>query len=224
VRLDNFLHFRAARQVAIFVQNVEVGNYGGSKTPSEHLTSTIDDYLAARLHNMKAVPKKKQQSKFSSFLESLSNEALGYVINTTIQVLIFPLFGVFLPLSVNMTTSGVHSFFGIIRIYTVRRLFSRLGKKQSRRSSLIECIVNVIAGTIISFFATLWIYPLFGADISTGSTFGITLAFLAVTLTRLYVLRRMFNNKLAAKRKAKKALKKNKKQALIGAVQNEKTL
>jgi predicted PurR-regulated permease PerM len=84
--------------------------------------------------------KKKRQSKVSCFLESLSNEAIGYAINTTIQVLIFPLFGIFLSLSVNMATSGVHSFFGLLRIYVVRRLFSRLGKKQSKRSSFIECI------------------------------------------------------------------------------------
>lgn len=163
--------------------------------------------------------KKKQQSKLACFLESLSNEAVGYAINTTIQVLVFPLFGIYLSLTTNMITSGAHSFFGLARIYVVRRLFSRLGKKQSKRSSLLECLTNIVAGTIINFFCTLWVYPLFGATISTGNTFWITIVFLVVTLTRLYVLRRVFNNKLAARRKAKKAMKKaikeHKKQELL---------
>jgi uncharacterized membrane protein (DUF485 family) len=198
-------------------------------TASERLTPTIDDYLAAGLHNMKStmVKKRKQQSKLACFLESLSNESVGYAINTAIQIVIFPMFGVFLPLAVNMVSSGVHSFFGLLRIYVIRRLFSRMGKKQSRRSSLAECIANVVAGTIISFFVTLLIYPLVGAQVSTGDTFGITLIFLIVTLTRLYILRRVFNNKLEAKRKAKKALKKAlkaQKQDLLGAIQNEKAL
>ncbi len=156
--------------------------------------------------------KKKQQSKLACFLESFSNEAVGYVINTTVQILIFPLMGVHLSLAVNMASSGIHSFFGVTRIYALRRLFGRLGRKQSKLSSLAESITNIAVGTFISFFVTLYIYPLVGANVSTTDTFGITLMYLTITLTRLYLLRRIFNNKLEARRKAKKVLKKALKQ------------
>ncbi len=33
---------------------------------------------------------KHKQTKLHSFIESLSNELLGYIINTTVQILIFP--------------------------------------------------------------------------------------------------------------------------------------
>ena len=156
----------------------------------------------------------KKQSKLSSFLESLSNEVVGYILNTTVQLLIFPLFGLNLSLSLNLFISGIHSFFGLSRIYILRRLFNLSGKKQSKKSSLLESVTNIVAGTIISFFVQLYVYPIFGVVMSMGSNFGITIIFLVITLIRLYVLRRMFNKRTKAIHKAKKAAKKEQKRLL----------
>lgn len=150
----------------------------------------------------------KKQSKISSFLESLSNEVVGYVLNTAVQLLIFPLFGINLSLSLNLFISGVHSFFGLSRIYILRRLFNISGKKQSKKSSLLESVTNIIAATIINFFVQLYVYPIFGVVMSVGSNLGITVIFLIITLIRLYVLRRMFNKRTKAIHKAKKAARK----------------
>lgn len=150
----------------------------------------------------------KKQTKLSSFLESLSNEGLGYLINTTVQLAVFPLMGIHLSLSLNLLISGIHSFFGLSRIYILRRLFNITGKKQSKKLSLIESITNIVAGTVIIFFVQLYVYPLFGVVMAMSTNLGVTIIFLIITLIRLYVLRRIFNARTVAKRKAKKAAKK----------------
>jgi dipeptide/tripeptide permease len=152
----------------------------------------------------------RKQTKIASFLESLSNEFIGYIINTIVQLAVFPLFGLHLSLSLNLLISSIHSFFGLIRIYILRRLFNitEKHKKQNKRSSLLESITNIVSGTLISFVAQLYVYPLVGVVMAISTNIGVTIVFLILTLIRLYVLRRIFNNRTAAKRKAKKAAKK----------------
>ena len=116
--------------------------------------------------------------------------------------------GIHLSLSLNLLISGIHSFFGLSRIYILRRLFNITGKKQSKKLSLIESITNIVAGTVIIFFVQLYVYPLFGVVMAMSTNLGVTIIFLIITLIRLYVLRRIFNARTVAKRKAKKAAKK----------------
>ena len=154
------------------------------------------------------VKKRKVQSRLASFLESLSNESVGYTINTIIQVAVFPFFGIFLSLSANMLTSGIHSFFGLSRIYILRRIFSGFGKKQTSKGSALECVTNIVASVFINFLVTMFVYPFVGVHIPISSNIGITMVFLLVTLMRMYILRSWFNMIMVRRRKAKKALKK----------------
>ena len=160
------------------------------------------------LPKVKKPKKLKKQSKLASFLESLSNELLGYLINTLVQIIIFPLIGFHLSLGINLLISAIHSAFGLTRIYIIRRFFDRSGKKQNKRSSLYESILNIVMGTVITFTVQPFIFLLFGIVISAGSNLSITAIYLVITLVRLYVLRRFFNNKTKAAYKAKKAAKK----------------
>ncbi len=162
-------------------------------------------------HVLKKKDKKKgkKQTKLHSLIESVSNESLGYLINTTIQIIVFPFFGLNLSIALNLFISGVHSAFGVTRIYLLRRLFDYSFKKQTKKISLYESITNIVAGTIITFIAQIYLYPLLGIPLSTGSNLYITLLYLTITLIRMYILRRIFNKKTKRAHKAAKLLKKS---------------
>ena len=50
---------------------------------------------------------------------------IGYVVATASQILIFPLFGIFLPLSDNLLIGAYFTAISIVRGYVVRRFFNR---------------------------------------------------------------------------------------------------
>jgi hypothetical protein len=60
-----------------------------------------------------------------SFIESLVNMVLGYVVAVTAQVFIFPLFGIFVPLYANMQIGAAFMAISLVRQYLFRRLFNR---------------------------------------------------------------------------------------------------
>lgn len=64
------------------------------------------------------------QSKKASLTEAVVNVSVGYGIAVTAQVLIFPLFGVHLPLGQNMAIAGVFTVISIARSYCLRRIFN----------------------------------------------------------------------------------------------------
>jgi dipeptide/tripeptide permease len=154
-------------------------------------------------------PKKKgkKQTKLHSLIESVSNEFLGYLINTTIQILVFPFIGLNLSFGLNLFISGIHSFFGVTRIYILRRLFNYKFKKQTKKISFYESLTNIIVGTLITFVAQIYLYPMLGIALSVSSNLFITILYLTITLIRLYILRRYFNKKTKKAHKAAKALK-----------------
>ncbi|MGL4223860.1 MAG: DUF7220 family protein [Vibrio sp.] len=65
------------------------------------------------------------QSKKQSFFESVCNVVIGYVIALLSQLVIFPLFGVHLPLSDNLLIGAFFTLISIVRSYSLRRLFNR---------------------------------------------------------------------------------------------------
>lgn len=65
---------------------------------------------------------------------------------------------------------------------------------QSRKASLLESLVNVAIGYVISVIATMIILPLFGFHVSVSDGMQITLLFTLVSVVRSYVLRRLFNH------------------------------
>lgn len=64
---------------------------------------------------------------------------------------------------------------------------------QSKRNSVLESIVNVIAGLLISFLIQLWIYPLLGIEVSINQNIFITFVFFIASFVRGYIIRRIFN-------------------------------
>jgi len=65
------------------------------------------------------------QSRLHSALESAANVALGYGVAVASQVVIFPLFGVHLPLADNLVIGGYFTLISLARSYLVRRWFNR---------------------------------------------------------------------------------------------------
>ena len=66
-----------------------------------------------------------RQSKRHSFAESLCNVAIGYLIALASQLVIFPLYGVHVPLSSNIYIGLWFTAVSIIRSYCIRRFFTR---------------------------------------------------------------------------------------------------
>ena len=64
------------------------------------------------------------QSKKHSFLESLVNVAIGYGIAILSQIVIFPLFGIHIPLRDNLLIGVIFTIVSIVRSYALRRAFN----------------------------------------------------------------------------------------------------
>jgi hypothetical protein len=68
------------------------------------------------------------------------------------------------------------------------------GDKQSRIESLIESIVNVSSGFIISLLLwTFFIMPVFNIDTSFAENLAITSTFTIISVARGFIWRRFFN-------------------------------
>jgi len=66
---------------------------------------------------------------------------------------------------------------------------------QSRKHSLIESTVNIVVGYSISVVSQIFIFPLFGINISILTNMHMGLYFTVVSLCRSYIIRRWFNSK-----------------------------
>lgn len=65
-----------------------------------------------------------------SWVEAWANVAIGYFIATGSQILIFPWFGIHIPISDNFIIGGWFTLISLIRSYLVRRWFDNLFHKQ----------------------------------------------------------------------------------------------
>ncbi len=65
------------------------------------------------------------QNKLESAIEVVVNVLIGYVVATASQIMIFPLFGIFIPLSDNLLIGAYFTAISIVRGYVVRRFFNR---------------------------------------------------------------------------------------------------
>jgi hypothetical protein len=68
------------------------------------------------------------QSRLGSFVESLANVAIGYGVAVGAQLIIFPLFGVVIPLSSNLLIGIIFTLVSLVRSYFLRRFFNWLHK------------------------------------------------------------------------------------------------
>jgi hypothetical protein len=64
---------------------------------------------------------------------------------------------------------------------------------QSRRQSLIETIVHIIAGFLTRFLVQVMLFPVLGIVLPAGENLAIAGVFTAVSLGRTYIIRRVFN-------------------------------
>jgi len=65
--------------------------------------------------------------------------------------------------------------------------------KQSKRASLVEAVTQTVVGYFINIGAQILIFPLFGLGVTISQNLAIGACFTGISLTRQYVLRRLFN-------------------------------
>ena len=64
---------------------------------------------------------------------------------------------------------------------------------QKRKHSVLESLVNVLTGLVVSFSIQLVIYPAMRIQVTIGQNILITFIFLIASFIRGYVIRRIFN-------------------------------
>jgi hypothetical protein len=64
--------------------------------------------------------------------------------------------------------------------------------KQSRMMSLVEAVTNVAVGYGLAVVTQIIVFPWFGLEAALGEHLAIGIAFVAVSLVRSYLLRRLF--------------------------------
>lgn len=67
---------------------------------------------------------------------------------------------------------------------------------QTRLGSLIEALMNVAIGLLVSVAANAIVFPSFGFQPTVGENLAISLIYTAISIARQYVLRRLFNTRL----------------------------
>ena len=65
---------------------------------------------------------------------------------------------------------------------------------QSIRMSLIETIVSVCIGLVVSFVSQLWLFRMYDIHISLAQNLELTLYFTVVSVIRGFAVRRFFNS------------------------------
>lgn len=64
------------------------------------------------------------QSKTGSFIEACANVAIGYFVALLSQIIIFPLFGIQVPLTTNLGIGAWFTVISLVRSYILRRWFN----------------------------------------------------------------------------------------------------
>lgn len=64
------------------------------------------------------------QSRVASLAESVMNVLIGYGVALTSQLVIFPMFGIHLPLSDNLAIGAWFTLISLVRSYAIRRWFN----------------------------------------------------------------------------------------------------
>lgn len=64
---------------------------------------------------------------------------------------------------------------------------------QSRTGSLVEAIINVLIGYAINFTANIYIFPLFGWQVSVKQNLAMGAIYTVISIARSYCIRRWLN-------------------------------
>jgi membrane protein CcdC involved in cytochrome C biogenesis len=66
------------------------------------------------------------QSKTHSLVESVTNIIVGYFVALGAQLVVFPMFGLSVPVRDNILIGLVFTVVSLVRSYVLRRIFNRL--------------------------------------------------------------------------------------------------
>jgi hypothetical protein len=69
------------------------------------------------------------QSKFHSFIESLMNQTIGYILALITQVIVFSFYNITVSLSQNLQITLIFAIISILRSYIIRRIFNKINVK-----------------------------------------------------------------------------------------------
>jgi len=83
----------------------------------------------------KTEPGMRRQSRAMSLVECLTNVIVGYGVAVLVQVIVFPLFGLRLPVRDNLAIGAVFTAVSIARSYLLRRFFETLRVRRSKREA-----------------------------------------------------------------------------------------
>lgn len=72
------------------------------------------------------------QTKLGSLIEALINTTIGFIINYSANLLIFPLFGFHISLTGNFLMGLIYTVISVIRSYVIRRFFNARLHKMSQ--------------------------------------------------------------------------------------------
>jgi hypothetical protein len=79
------------------------------------------------------------QTRLGSFIEAIINVVIGFGINFTANMFIFPLFGFHITPGANLVLGMIYTVISVVRSYAVRRWFNaRLHKLASAVAASIE--------------------------------------------------------------------------------------
>ena len=70
-----------------------------------------------------------QQTRLDSLIESLVNIVIGYGVALASQIIIFPFFGISVPLETNLWIGAWFTVISLVRSYVIRRWFNSKIKK-----------------------------------------------------------------------------------------------
>lgn len=65
------------------------------------------------------------QTRTQSFIESITNIIIGYIVSLISQIIIFPLFNINVPLSDNLLIGAYFTVISLARSYLLRRYYNR---------------------------------------------------------------------------------------------------
>lgn len=65
------------------------------------------------------------QSRIGSLIEALVNVAIGYLVALASQIFVFPLYGIHVPISTNLSIGVWFTVISIVRSYALRRWFNK---------------------------------------------------------------------------------------------------
>jgi hypothetical protein len=71
------------------------------------------------------------QSRLQSFIESVANVSIGFLVALASQLVIFPVFDIKVSLSENLAIGAFFTVISIVRSYVVRRIFNRIHRIKS---------------------------------------------------------------------------------------------